>query len=52
MSEDVLSSIRQKFKQLIADAYVTFQGTRGGQTWCSAMAKATLPSQGVHAKNW
>ena len=22
------------------------------QTWCSAMPKAPLPSQGVHAKNW
>ena len=29
MSEEVLSSIRQKFKQLIADAYMTFQWTRG-----------------------
>ena len=29
MSEEMLSSIRQKFKQLIADASMTFQGTRG-----------------------
>ena len=28
MSDEMLSSIRQKFKQLIADAYMAFQGTR------------------------
>ena len=31
MSEEVLSSIRQKIMQLIADAYMTFQGTRGAR---------------------
>ena len=31
MSEEMLSSIRQKFKQLIADAYMPFQGTRGAK---------------------
>ena len=31
MSEEMLSSIRQKFKQLIADAHMTFQGTRGAR---------------------
>ena len=31
MSEEMLSSIRQKFKQLIADAGMTFQGTRGAR---------------------
>ena len=31
MAEDMLSSIRQKFKQLIADAYMTFQGRRGAR---------------------
>ena len=31
MSEEMLSSIRPKFKQLIADARVTFQGTRGAR---------------------
>ena len=31
MSEEMLSSIRQQFKQLIADAYMTFQGTRGAR---------------------
>ena len=31
MSEEMLSSIRQKFKQLIADACMTFQGTRGAR---------------------
>ena len=31
MSEEMLSSIRQNFKQLIADAYMTFQGTRGAR---------------------
>ena len=31
MSEEMLSSIRQKFKQLIADIYMTFQGTRGAK---------------------
>ena len=31
MSEEMLSSIRQKYKQLIADAYMTFQGTRGAR---------------------
>ena len=31
MSEEMPSSIRQKFKQLIADAYMTFQGTRGAR---------------------
>ena len=31
MSEEMLSSIRQEFKQLIADAYMTFQGTRGAR---------------------
>ena len=31
MSEEMLSSIRQKFKQLIADAYMTLQGTRGAR---------------------
>ena len=30
-SEELLSSIRQKIKQLIADAYMTFQGTRGAR---------------------
>ena len=29
MSEEMLSCIRQKFKQLIADAYMTFQSSRG-----------------------
>ena len=29
MSEEMLSSIRQKFKQLIVDAHMTFHGTRG-----------------------
>ena len=37
MSEEMLSCIRQKFKQLIADAYMTFQSTRatkhGAQQW-------------------
>ena len=37
MSEEMLFSIRQKSKQLIADAYMTFQGTRrarnGAQPW-------------------
>ena len=31
MSEEMLSCIRQNFKQLIADAYMTFQGTRGAR---------------------
>ena len=31
MSEEMLSSIRQNFKQLIADAHMTFQGTRGAR---------------------
>ena len=31
MSEEMLSGIRQKFQQLIADAYMTFQGTRGAR---------------------
>ena len=31
MSEDMLSGIRQKIQQLIADAYMTFQGTRGAR---------------------
>ena len=31
MSEEMLSSIRQKFTQLIADAYMPFQGTRGAK---------------------
>ena len=31
MSEEMLSSIRHKFKQLIADAYMTFQRTRGAR---------------------
>ena len=31
MSEEMLSSIRQTIKQLIADAYMTFQGTRGAR---------------------
>ena len=31
MSEEMLSSIRQKYKQPIADAYMTFQGTRGAR---------------------
>ena len=31
MSEEMLSSIGQTFKQLIADAYMTFQGTRGAK---------------------
>ena len=51
MSEEVLSSITQTFKQLIVDAYMTFRNA-GSQTWCSSMEKAPLPSQGVHAKNW
>ena len=29
MSEEMFSCIRQKFKQFIADAYMTFHGTRG-----------------------
>ena len=31
MSEGMHSSIRQKFKQLIADAYMKFQRTRGAR---------------------
>ena len=31
MSDEMLSSIRQKFRQLIADAHMTFQGTRGAR---------------------
>ena len=31
MSEEMLSSIRQTFKQLIPDAYLTLQGTRGAR---------------------
>ena len=31
MSEEMLSGIGQKIKQLIADAYITFQGTRGAR---------------------
>ena len=31
MSEEKLSSMRQTFKQLIADAHMTFQGTRGAK---------------------
>ena len=31
MSDEMLSSIRQKFKQPIADAYMTFQGERGAK---------------------
>ena len=31
MLEEMLFSIRQKFKQFIADAYMTFQGTRGAR---------------------
>ena len=37
MSDEMLLGIRQKFTQLIADAYMTFQGTggarHGAQTW-------------------
>ena len=31
MSDEMLSSIRRKFKQLIADTYMTFQRTRGAK---------------------
>ena len=31
MSEEMLSSLRQKIKQLIADAYMTLPGTRGAK---------------------
>ena len=31
MSEEMLSCIRQKFEELIADAYITFQKTHGAK---------------------
>ena len=34
MSEEMLSSIRQKIKQLIADAFLTFRGARHGAQPC------------------
>ena len=49
MSEEMLSSIRQNFKQLIADASMTFQKTRGAkhgvQPW---QKKASLHWQRVY----
>ena len=38
MSEEMLSSIRQ-FKQLIADAYMTFRGTRGARHGAQPLQK-------------
>ena len=52
MSEEILSSISQTFKQLIADAYITIQGTRGARHGAHSWQKKTLLSQEVHAKSW
>ena len=52
MPEEMLSCIRQKFKQLIEDAYITLQSTRGAKhAWCSAMAEAPFPCQRVDEKD-
>ena len=46
MSEVMLSSIRQKFEQLIADAYLTFQGTRGARHGVHFLAKEFMRNIG------
>ena len=50
MSEEMFSSIRQKFKQLVADAYMTLQEPRGARHGAQPWQKTPLPGQGVHAK--
>ena len=39
MSDEMLFCIRQKMEQLIADAYTTFQGTRGARHGVQAWQK-------------
>ena len=50
MSEEMLSSIRQKFKQLIADSYMTFQGTRGARHGAQPWQKHHFPAKGFMRK--
>ena len=54
MSEEMLSSIRPKNNQLIADAFVTFQGTRGArhgvQPWQKHHYTAKAFTRKIHKK--
>ena len=54
MSEEMHSSIRQQFTQLIADAYTTFQGTRGAshgaQPWQKHQFLAKEFMRKIHKK--
>ena len=50
MSEEMLFSITQKSKQLIADAYMTFHGTRGARHGVQLWQKASLQCQEVMIK--
>ena len=50
MSEEMLSSIRQQFKQLIADAYMIFQGTRGARHGVQPWQKHHYISKGFMRK--
>ena len=45
MSEEKLSSIKQKFKQLIAGACMTFQGTRGARHGAQPWQKHHFPAK-------
>ena len=51
MSEEMLSSFRQKNKQLIADAYVTFHGTRGASHCAQPWRKHHFPAKEFIRKN-
>ena len=51
MSAEMLSCIRQKFKQLIADAYMTFQGTRGAKHGAQPWQKHHFFVKGVYEKD-
>ena len=51
LSAEMLSCIRQKFKQLIADAYMTFQGTRGAKHGAQPWQKHHFFVKGVYEKD-
>ena len=52
MSEEMLSSIRQTFKQLTADDNMTFQGTRGARHGAQPWQKLHFLAKEFMRKNW
>ena len=51
MSDEMLYCIRQKFKQLIADVYMIFQGTRGVKHGAQPWQKHYFLCQRVYEKD-